>query len=145
MDNLNINLGIKRITINGDPNRVIEFNPSDVAFAERFYALMGDLNAKQAEYQKRAKQLESNSVTTDGLPVNFAANLALMREVCTFMRSKIDDLFGPGTSQTVFEDNNTLNMFEQFFTGITPFIQAARAEKTARYQRPKHSGKKVME
>jgi len=38
MDNLRIDTGIKKILINDGPE-FIEFNPSDVIFAEKFYKL----------------------------------------------------------------------------------------------------------
>lgn len=139
MDSLRIDAGKKRIAINDDPQRVIEFDPTDVLFAERFYSLIQDFETKQVEYEQRAAELDTDqSFDQNGLPVNLAGRLAFMREVCEFMRLQIDSLFGTGTSQTVFGDALSLEMIEQFFTGITPFIQRARSEKINRY-----SGKKA--
>jgi hypothetical protein len=140
MDSLKINTGIKRILINDGPE-FIEFNPSDVAFAERFQSLIADFRGKQAEYQARAAELDNQELDADGIPVNLTDGLALMREVCTYMRGRIDWLFGAGTSQKVFGDALVLDAFAQFFEGVTPFIQAARSEKAAQYSRPKQSGR----
>jgi hypothetical protein len=68
-----------------------------------------------------------------GVPVNMKEKLALMLDICYFMRGQMDSVFGVGTSQKVFGDANTLDMFTQFFDGITPFIQKNRAEKMAKY------------
>ena len=141
MDNLTIDTGVKSLTINGDPTRVITFNPSDVNFAERFYSIMGSLKKKQEEYQRRSKELETDKVDESGVPVNLPGNLALMRDACEFMRGQVDDLFGPGTSQTVFGDALALDMFAQFFTAITPHIQSTRAEKMKNYLNSEFSGK----
>ena len=135
MDSLRIDSGIKRIAINDDDSRVIEFDPSDVLFAERFYALIRSFEEKQAEYETRAAELDSGRDVLDnnGLPTNLSESLSFMREVCEFLRNKIDDLFGAGTSQKAFGDALSLDMIEQFFTGIAPFIQNARAGKIEKY------------
>lgn len=142
MESLRIDTGVKRVMINDDPNRVIVFNPSDVAFAERFYRLIGEFQDKQAEYQRRAEELEQNAVVNEnGIPSNLAESLALLREACEFLRAKIDDLFGAGTSEKVFGDALSLDAFEQFFEGITPFVQTARSNKMTRYVSQKVSGR----
>jgi hypothetical protein len=146
MDSIRIETGVKRIAINDDPTRVIEFNPSDVLFAERFYALMQEFEAKQVEYERRSQELDARKDEKDdhGLPANLGDGLAFLREVCEFMRAKIDGLFGAGTSQKAFGDALELEVFEQFFSGITPFIQRARDEKVRRYLNQQNAGR-VME
>lgn len=134
MESLRISTGGVRLCINDDPNRVISFNPEDLAFAERFYALLGDFEEKEKDYQAKAEALQQNTETDDlGIPKNFGAALALLHETCDFMREKIDGVFGAGTSQTVFGDANTLDMFEQFFTGITPFVRKSREKRVLKY------------
>ena len=135
MDNLNINTGLKRVSINSDPERVIEFNPSDVAFAERFYKLLKDFEAKQVEYQARAEQLDSQAVDLDeyGVPVNAGEKLSFLREVCEFMYQKIDYLFGVGASTKIFGGSLNIDAIGQFFDGIVPFVQVQRAAKVSKY------------
>lgn len=134
MESLQINTGEKRIAINGDPERVIIFNPTDVAFAERFYRLIGDFQSKLIEYKTRAESIEAQNTTDEnGLPVNLNERLALMNDACTYIRERIDVLFGMGTSQKAFGDALQLDMFTQFFEGITPFIQKSRVAKIEKY------------
>jgi hypothetical protein len=133
MDNIQIDTGVKKIHINSGPE-FIEFNPSDVTFAEKFYRLVKDFNAKQVEYEERHNKINENAgVDANGVPVNLSDGLTLVRDFCEFTRGKIDELFGDGTSQKVFGDTLTLNMFQQFFQGITPFIKVAREAKIAPY------------
>jgi hypothetical protein len=127
MDNLTIDTGVKRLTVNGDPNRVITFNPSDVVFAEKFYALMQDFSVKQAEFQTRTNELANHD--------DLAGNIALMRDACEYMHAQIDNLFGAGTSRVVFGDALSLDAIAQLFEGLTPFIKSARDEKIAKYAR----------
>lgn len=132
--NLNINTGEIRLTIDGDPNRVISFNPEDIGFVERFYGLISEFEGKAEEYRKKAQEIEKNKETDKyGIPKNTDDSIALIREACEYFRHKIDEIFGKGTSNTVFGEINTLEMFVSFFEGITPFIQKARTEKIKKY------------
>lgn len=134
IDDIQINTGEKVLTINGDPLRTIRFNPDDLVFAEKFYNLISTFEAKSEEYIQRNNALEADKRKgADGLPINTPERLALLREACLFLRGQIDDLFGAGTSQTVFGDAINLNMFEQFFSGVLPYITAARTPKLQPY------------
>ena len=140
MDNIRIDTGVRRLTINDDPERVIEFNPEDVLFVERFYALIKTFQEKEVEFQKRVDELSAEEEKDSyGVPVNTQEILEFVIEVCNFLREQIDNVFGPGTSMTVFADTQSLDMFEQFFNGIAPFVQTARTKKVAKYQYKKES------
>lgn len=143
MDSIQIDTGVKRIIVNDDPERVIVFNPSDVMFAEKFYQLIRDFEGKQAEFQKRAQDLDTDELDDLGIPANIKAGIDLLREMCEYLREKIDDLFGSGTSQAAFQNANTLEMFEQFFDGIMPFIQQARSAKIEKHTVTKR-GRRIM-
>lgn len=134
MQSLHINTGEIRLCVNDDPDRVIAFNPTDISFAERFYNLLGEFEEKEKEYRQKAEELQANTeLDKMGLPKNFRGSIALLRDTSGFLRDKIDDVFGDGTSQSVFGTANTLDMFEQFFTGITPFVQSAREQKISKH------------
>lgn len=134
MDTIQINAGEKRIAINDDPNRVIVFNPFDAVFAERFYKVIAEFETKAAEYKARYKELAQRAqLDAQGVPVNMQEQIELLKETCMFVRGRIDYVFGAGTAQMVFGDAMVLNAFEQFFAGIAPFIQDARAEKIQKY------------
>src|SRR5574341_93074 len=137
-DNIQIDTGEKRITVNGDLNRVISFNPYDVTFAERFYNLIGEFERKLKDFEQRSKLMEVGDNTLDehGIPANTGEKLALMHEAVTFLRDEIDKLFGENTSQIVFGNAMELEMFAQFFTGITPYVKRARKSKVDKYVEP---------
>ena len=124
MQSIKIDLGTIQLAVNDDPERIIEFNPQDIGFAERFYTLLSEFDVKSREFYERAEKIEKNDVEN---------GLGLMREMCEYMREKIDQVFGEGTSQKAFGNAMTLNMFEQFFAGVTPYIQKARTEKVKQY------------
>jgi len=136
MDSIRIDSGVKRIAVNGDEKRVIEFNPEDIVFMEKFYGLIKQFEVKEAEFRQRAEEIGAvEAVDELGSPVNTAESIRLALELCDYLRGQIDTVFGAGTSQKAFGEARTLNMFVQFFEGITPFIQGARNEKLKKYRK----------
>lgn len=145
MDSIQVDSGVKRICINGEPQRVITFNAGDVLFAERFYKIYDEIQAKMREMESRAAVLDMKNVLDEnGIPVNFAEGLAFMRESCEWMCERIDALFGPGTSKAAFDGALSFEMIAQFLEGMTPYIQRARAEKLDKYAAKKPHKKTVM-
>lgn len=131
---LSIDTGVIRLAINGDELRVIAFNPNDALFAEKFYKMLGTLQTRFTEYQIKADIVEAIQETdANGIPLNTGERIELMKEVCIFARGQIDELFGAGTSQTAFEDALSIEAIIQFFEGVKPFVQSARADKVAKY------------
>jgi hypothetical protein len=135
MDSIRIDSGVKQIAINDDESRVIEFNPKDIVFVERFYGLISEFEQKEVEFLEKARAIDDKKeIDAYGIPVNTGESLKLLLEMCNYLRSQIDKVFGNGTSQIVFGETQTLNMFEQFFTGITPFIQEEREDRVKQYK-----------
>jgi hypothetical protein len=136
MDSLRIDTGVIRLSINDDESRVIEFNPEDVVFVEKFYRLIKSFEEKEVEYRTRSEEIEKETgLDSYGMPVNTTKRIELMNDLCDYMRGQIDGVFGDGTSQTVFGDTKTLNMFEQFYSGLMPFINKARSKKMDKYRK----------
>ena len=134
MDSIRIDSGVKRIAVNGDEKRVIEFNPEDIVFVEKFYGLIKQFEEKEVEFRERSKMISAKEgIDEYGIPVNTADSIQLALDLCDYLRVQIDAVFGAGTSQNAFGEARTLSMFEQFFGGIMPFIQGARSEKVGQY------------
>lgn len=134
MSNININTGEIKLTINDDENRVIMFNPNSLEFMNNLNELLSELEDKEREYKSKEAEIDKNTeVNSYGIPVNLKEKIKLIKDTCGFMRGKIDGVFGEGTSQTVFGDANTIDMFEQFFEGITPYIKKVRNTKINKY------------
>lgn len=141
MKSLNINTGAIRLAINEDENRVIEFNPYDINFVGNFYKLLEDFEIKEREFLKRLEEIEKNKKKTSfGVPANIPEGLALLEDIFDYLKEQIDLIFGKGTSEKAFGDANTLNMFEQFFDGITPYVQNARSGMINEYTGKRRHG-----
>ena len=136
MDSIKINTGIIRLEVDRDGEKsVISFNPNDVVFAEKAYNLFKKFGEKQKEFDEKVKALEQSD-SEDILDERFK----LVKEICLYVEAEIDDVFGVGTSQKVFGTAITLDMFQQFFDGILPYIQRARAERLGKYIGNENSG-----
>lgn len=134
MQTLRIDTGEISLAVNGDKSRVVKFNPEDIAFVDRFYDLISIFEGKEKEYQKKMAALEKDdAVDANGIPLNAKEYIALLREVCEGMRADIDGVFGAGTSNAAFGDAMSIDVFVQFFQGITPFIQQSREKKAEKY------------
>lgn len=131
---IRIDTGEVRLLINDDENRVISFNPNDISFLEAFFELLEDFEKKEKEFRNEERVLNANKdVDKLGLPKNIKGKIALTHKICRYMREKVDYVFGEGTSDTAFGKANTMDMFSQFFDGVTPFIRSARDDKTSKY------------
>lgn len=138
--NLNLDLGIKRITINNDPDKVIEFSPEDTLFIEKFYSVYSEILDKQNEYLERYEAMNQET-DPNGVPVDIEAQIGLVKETTVYMRDKIDFLLGPGTSQTVFGEIYNLDVISQFLAGLATFVKSDRNKKLDKYIKPDKKGK----
>lgn len=139
MDSIRIDPGLKRIAINEDPNRIIEFNPKDLLFAEKFYAmikeiktLLKEIENKTNDFDIRAKDI-SIDIDNDEFPAVIDDTIQFHKQSCEKMFEEIDKLFGTGVSEMVFQGVYDIEVVAQFLNGITPFISNVRSEKVNKY------------
>lgn len=105
----------------------VTFNPKSAEFTDAFYSLARAFEGKLKDFETRAKALDADQgVSLLGLPNNGKEGTQFILEVCKFMRGELDKVFGAGTSDMVFGDYNSLDMFGQFFEEIVPYINEAR-------------------
>ena len=118
----------------GEEVGTIRFNPNDVAFSERAYALIGEMDIAEKEYTRKAGELEAeNAKDENGIPANMRKRLALMREICEAMRRRIDEVFGEGTSQICFGDALDMDAIWDFVEGVSPYLDEAHQERIKKY------------
>lgn len=132
---LNITTGVSiPVTRDGVETGAIRFNPNDVAFAEKIYDLIGELDVAERSYASKAAELEADETEGPyGLPANQRERLALLREVCETMHARIDDVFGKGTAEVCFGGALDLDAIWQFFDGLTPHLDEAHRERIKKY------------
>jgi len=130
MEKLQIHTGqicLDIVDDHGESRGVFKFNPNDVSVAKRVFELQDTINAKFDEYEKQYKEAEGDS----------QKSIELLDETIDYFRGVIDDIFGAGSSQTLFGDAHTFSMLEDFFAGITPYYTKASAERVQKYKKVK--------
>lgn len=127
MDTLQIASSRINLSVNGDENRLISFDPEDIVFVTGFYQLAGAFAQKEEEYRTKVECLDPG----DPKSAQKAADLAV--ELLHWLREEIDRLFGAGTSLAAFGEGGSPLMLRQFFEGVTPYIRSVREQKVSRY------------
>lgn len=129
MDSLKINTGKVRLQIldeDGNQRGIFTFNPSDIESAKRIIEIQKDFEMKNVEFQKRINAAET-----------MEEKITILDELVTYFEKIIDDCFGEGSSQVLFGNDKSVEMFYDFFDGITPYYEKASKERMAKYIQPK--------
>jgi hypothetical protein len=130
MEKLQIHTGqicLDVVDDHGESRGVFKFNPNDITTARKVFSLQETLNTKFEEYDKQFNEVKDDA----------GKSVELFEEVIKYCRDAIDEIFGAGTSQILFGDANTFQMFEDFFDGITPYYTKASKERVQKYQKQK--------
>ena len=103
MGNLSFDDGYKSFTVNGDPDRVIRFNPADPEIINRLLALK-----KKFENYQPPEGLELN---LDGTPKNdMEREGAYVAEFSEAMRQAFNDTFNSDIYDIIFDGQSPLCM-----------------------------------
>lgn len=130
MESLHIDTGAVTLPINNDENRTITFYPTDVHFAEAFFDLVRDFMQHREDVSKKEEEIKAFG---GAAAERSAKEVLLLRETYTFMRERIDNCFGAGTSEIVFGDHDSLGAYASFFRGVESYVRKARKDELARY------------
>lgn len=138
---MQIKSGVITVPVERDGREVgsFSFNPESTAFRERVYELLNDFEVKQKALIEKTERLDTEK--------DYEEMIVVEKEVYAWMTDKIDEIFGGGTSATVFGDDVNLFMLCQFFEEITPHINAAGGEKIKKYagsRQQRRGNSKVM-
>lgn len=125
MGNLKIksSSNVIRLLINNDKNKVIEFDPEDSSFANRYYTMIANFDQKKDEFIKKAAEIDKiDEVNSFGIQVKTIEENKLIVEMFGYMCEQIDYVFGKGTSEMVFGNVAKLELIDQFLSGITEHV-----------------------
>lgn len=119
--------GYKEFTINGDPSRVIRFNPSDISIIERA--------------QKVKKEISNEVKALDNLKIEDEEELAnAVSKVNEIVKEKINYIFGNNVCDVAFgmqspiASANGLTLAERFISAVLPIIQKEIEEEDKKSQ-----------
>ena len=127
MQNLEFNTGMIELAIQGDPNRVLRFNPTDAGFAEGFMKLIDASNRKLVEAAEKEKLVCQSGGNIEKIQQKNQVNM----EADKFLRGEVDKLFGTGAADIIFEDicvtavtENGEPVFMGFAMALLSFIES---------------------
>lgn len=131
MTNLEFNDGLKRLAINGDENRIITINPTDIAVIKRYNEVIPQLDRLSEKYKYKDVPQEKT--------------VEIISELDKKAREIIDYIIGFPVAETVFGTANCLSyaggqtIFENF---LTAYMEYMKPEIKAEYERSKKRIKK---
>lgn len=144
MEKLNLSKRVE-IAIDGDPERVIRFNPEDVHLRARLFEFSRLAAQKEKEIQAKAAEIEALSGEDEnGLPNQAAPTVALMVEYADFFMGQVDEVFGAGTAKKVFADGFDFESATIFLQYVMEKLGGTSAQKIEQ-RLTKKSSKKAME
>jgi len=127
------------LTIDGDPDRVLIFDPTDMNFQELF-ALAPAKYMKKKESLDFVKATKSKKTDKYGVPANADEMFRMTRELLAYARLLIDEVFGEGSADMIYGKRNPIDMFEMLWEQVTDYVTSASEQKMAKYMdRPEAS------
>lgn len=126
MEQLKISTGKISVQIlddDGEARGVFKFNPEDIKSARKIADLIEEYKSKSVEYAERAKKIETAE-----------DNVRLLDEVVDYFKLSLDGVYGVGTSNILFGNASTLEMFDDFFSGIRPFYEKASKQRKKKFK-----------
>lgn len=129
MENLQFDDGLKRLAINGDENRIITINPTDIAVIKRYNEVIPQLDELSEKYKEIPQEKTVEAIS----------------ELDKKAREFIDYIIGSSVSETVFGTANCLSyaggqtIFENFLTAymnyMTPAIKSEYEKSKKRIEK----------
>ena len=119
--------GYRTFDINGDPNRVLRVNPSDIGILDRMMKAYEDM-------QKEVAELGDIKISNTGEAISDAVEVVgTIRKLNRMLRMRFDEIFYEGAADIVFGTMNPLataggktvfeNFMEAFIKEIKPMLE----------------------
>lgn len=126
MESINIELksNKKRLCINGDENKVIEFNPEDMNTRRKFYNASQKIFEKQREFDIKVKALKEGDIESA---------FKLEEEAFTMMKEIIDDVFGSETTMKITDGDMDIFALCNFVVAIAPYFKEVTEKQKNKY------------
>ena len=140
MRELKMNDGLQEMMINGDPNRVLRWNPTDTDFGKRYLSLMEYVEGLKGTLDTISAQLDEINQNVDvaserGLLTQVTDALA---ELGVELSKKIDETFNAPVCDVVFCGANPMSptvdggfLFNNFLEAMSPIV-ASTVEKAGK-------------
>lgn len=126
MESLQIRAGVISLQIlddAGEEKGIFKFNPNDIKVAKGVFHLKEEFTTKSKEFDVRRKKCKTAE-----------QKMEFLEEIVNYLESSIDAIFGSGSSELLFGESKSLDMFTDFFDGIIPYFTKASEDRMAKYK-----------
>lgn len=127
MQNLNFDDGSIKLAVQGNPNRLLVFNPTDYNLAAKFYKLVENSEIKGKEIREKAKIVEGK----DNKEL-----IQFLTETDGYFKGELDKVFGDGSSELIFNGINIMStasngdfVLSNFLMALYPYFEKASKSK----------------
>jgi len=130
------------VEIDGSNGVYISFNPHDVLFMEKLHRFYRRTMEKADEWDQalpeKQKAIASVELDERGVPIKVEPMTDPVKEMNSFMRKEIDEIFGEGKSAEIFGDAVYENpeIYIELVDGIKPYMERVRDQKINKYIAP---------
>ncbi len=115
------------LALNGDENKIIEFDPGDVNFRKKFFALKDELIKKQQELDSKIKKIDTNSDKA------VEKVLTLEENFFNYLAGVIDNLFKEGTAMMVTDNRKNTFVLANFIIALVPYFERFNKANKEKY------------
>ncbi len=127
-----------RLALNGDKDKILEFDPGDVNTRRKFYNMKDSMITKQQELDSKIKQLdlkeedgiqEAFKLEEDGIQEAFK----LEEDFFDYLKDLIDDIFGNGATNMICGNRKNVFVLANCIIALCPYFEKFRNDTKNKY------------
>ena len=116
-----------RLALNGDNDKILEFDPGDVNTRRKFYNMKDSMITKQQELDSKIKQLDLKE--EDGIQEAFK----LEEDFFDYLKDLIDDIFGNGATNMICGNRKNVFVLANCIIALCPYFEKFRNDTKNKY------------
>ncbi len=116
-----------RLALNGDKDKILEFDPGDVNTRRKFYNMKDSMITKQQELDSKIKQLDLKE--EDGIQEAFK----LEEDFFDYLKDLIDDIFGNGATNMICGNRKNVFVLANCIIALCPYFEKFRNDTKNKY------------
>lgn len=116
-----------RLALNGDENKIVEFDPGDVNIRRKFFNLKDKMIQKQQELDSIKNRLDLEK------DEDIQKAFKLEEDLFDFIRDEIEDLFKPGTTEMICGNRKNVFVLANFIIALVPYFEKFKKDTESKY------------
>ncbi len=129
MESINYGSNKKRLCLNGDENKIIEFNPQNLETRKKFLKASEKIFESQRKLDIELKEMEDEQDNKKKIEKSFE----LEQQVFNIMKDIIDDIFGVGTTDMITDNYVDTVAVTNFIIAIAPYFKEVTENRKNKY------------